>query len=272
MSDTEQDRSTVPTPQTEETDAVEVDSSKDSVSVQEHVNEVKEVVKPALHVTPTETKKKCIISVLQANPFYPKVSALVHWRDPVKSGLVFGIITCSYILLGWFDYTVLTLISYLLFALLAVCFGYAQFVHFRATWVQGRVAENPFVQNFKGVDFHVSKEVATHHLNTVLDIVNLSVDRFTEVFFITNTILALKYLAYFYVLASIGEWFSGLTLAYLVVLIAFVWPRTYEEKKKEIDNGFDLAKAEYKKYSALAVSKLPPAVRKYVEVLEKKRD
>ena len=28
----------------------------------------------------------------------------------MKSGLVFGIITCSYILLGWLDYSVLTLL------------------------------------------------------------------------------------------------------------------------------------------------------------------
>lgn len=215
---------------------------------------------------------KSVISILRANPLYPKVSAVLHWRDPVNSALVFGVLSSIYILLDWFDYTVLTLVSYLLFCLLAVCFGYAQFVHFRATWVQGQVAQNPFVQNFKGVDFHVPKEVATQHLNTVLDIVNLTVDRFTEVYFITNSILALKYLAYFYVLASVGEWFSGLTLFFLGTVVAFVWPRTYEEKKKEIDHGVELAKAEYKKYSALAVSKLPPAVRKYVQVPEKKRD
>lgn len=262
MSDTETAQATTPV-------------EKAEFDITENVAPAKEEVVPTTvtttPVTPSDTKKT-VFSIIKANPLFPRVSELVHWRDPVKSGLVFGIITCSYILLGWLDYSVLTLISYLLLALLAVCFTYATFVHLKSTWLQGHAAANPFVQNFEKVDFHVSKADAEPHLNTILDLANLAIDTFTSVFFITNRILSLKYIAYFYLLAILGEWFSGLTLAYTTVLVAFVWPRLYEEKKKEIDHGFELAYGEYKKYSAVAISKLPPVVREYAGLVDKKRD
>jgi len=220
---------------------------------------------------PTESKTS-FMSVFKANPLYPRASELVNWRDPWKSGLVFGIFTFSYILLGWLDYTVVTLGSYLLLALLGVCFLYRAVVHGKSAWLLGKASENPFLHNFKGVDFHVSKEDAIRHLETILELVNLTIDRFTEVFFITNYVRSLKYMAYFYASAIVGTMFGGLTLLYLAVLVAFVFPRTYEEYKTEIDRVADRACGEYKKYLALGMSKLPPFVQQKLSMIEKKRD
>jgi len=190
----------------------------------------------------------------------------------MKSGLVFGIITFSYILLGWLDYTVLTLASYLFFSLLLVCYFYRGFVHVKSSWLAGKASENPFVQNFHGVDFHICKDDATRHLETVLDLANLTIDRFTDVFFIKNYIRSFTYLATFYALSIVGNWFSGLSILYMATFVAFVFPRTYEEHKTEIDNGLERACGEGKKYLALGVSKLPPVIRQKLAQIDKKRD
>jgi len=257
------------------------DNSETSVQPTEVIPQSKDYYEDGMPVTgkptpaaspavPSESKKS-FRSVLKANPLFSRVSELVNWRDPWKSGIVFGIVLLSYMLLGWLDYTVVTLGSYLLLALLGVCYVYRGFVHLKSTWLLGKAAENPFLQNFKGVDFHVTKEDANRHLETVLDLTNLTIDRFTEVFFITNYVRSLGFAALFYAVAIVGNWFSGLTLLFLGLLEAFVFPRFYEEYKTQIDSYVERGTSEYKKYLAIGMSKLPPVILQKLS-LDKKRD
>jgi hypothetical protein len=51
-----------------------------------------------------------------------------------------------------------------------------------------------------------------------------------------------------------------------------VWPRLYEEKQKEIDQLFELAKQQIEKYLDLALSKLPPAVTARFPMLKPKNN
>jgi len=246
--------------------------------VKEAVNETVDAVAEAVRApvvaaeTPVFTNSRSVKSIIESNPLYPQLKALALWRDPVKTGLFFGIATCSYILLHWLDYTVLSLFAYLLFALLAVCFAYSSFVVIRGTWLRGAPnTENPFVANFRGYNFHISKEEVVPQVDTALELANVAIDKFVAVFFCTNKFLSLKYLAYFYVAAIVGQWFSGLTIAYLAALAFFVWPRLYEEKKREIDNGVETLNREYQKYTDLAISKLPPQVKQFTGLSEAKK-
>lgn len=112
-----------------------------------------------------ESERQTVFSILQANPAYSEgsrppsplriktdsdlffffvVSKFVHWRDPIRTGLFFGIFNCFYLLLTWRDYTVVSLLSYMGLALLLVCFAYSNFVVLKAKWIQGKQAENPF--------------------------------------------------------------------------------------------------------------------------------
>jgi len=210
----------------------------------------------------TEAKEtpKSYIEILKANPSYNDASLIFHWRDPVKSGLLFGIFNLFFFLLSWGDYTVITLESYLLLALLAVCFGYANYVVLKAAWIQGKHTENPFKERFKNAKFHISKETVSKHLDTIVDSINLTIDNFRDIFYITNNVLSLQFMLYFYIAATVGSWFNGTTLIYLVGLGFFVWPRLYEEKQREIDQIYAIAKEQANKYLQLALQKLPPAV------------
>jgi len=210
---------------------------------------------------PKEVKAaKSYLTILKANPCYAHTSTLLHWRDPVKTGLVFGILNFLYILTAWADYSIVTIVSYLLFTLLAICFGYSNYVVLKASWLQGTVVPNPFKEKFKDVKFHVTREEAEKHLTTYLDLFNLTIDNFRDIFYCTNNFLSLRFAAYFYLGAMIGNWFSGETLFYLVMLGFFIWPRLYEEKQKEIDHFYAIALTQGKVYYQLALTKLPPAV------------
>jgi len=204
--------------------------------------------------------QKTYISILKADPLYNEVSQILHWKDPVRTGLIFGIINLFYVLHECYDYTFLTLISYLALALAVVTMSYANFVVWKARWVQGKEVENPFTERFKNENFHIAPQTVEKHLNTVVDLVNLTVDHLRDVFYAADNLKTALWAFYFYVTATIGEWFEGATILYLVTLISFIWPRLYTEKKKEIDHMYSVALVECDKYLQLALSKLPPAV------------
>jgi len=211
---------------------------------------------------------KTYIAIIKLNPSYGDVSQIFHWRDPVKSGLLFGIFNLFFFLLTWGEYSVVTLESYLLLALLSVCLGYANYVVLKAAWIQGKHIENPFKERFKNTKFHISKETVSKHLDTIVDLINLTIDNFRDIFYCTNNFVSLQFIGYFYLAAMIGSWFSGTTIIYLVVLTLFVWPRLYEEKKKEIDQLYEIVKQQVGKYLELALSKIPPAVAQKLPFLK----
>lgn len=232
--------------------------------------QTQEAPQPVAETSQTTPQKKSVIAILKENPAYNDLSKFVHWRDPIRTGLFFGIFNFFYLLLTWREYTVVSLLSYMSLAMLLVCFAYANFVVLKAKWIQGKNAENPFKERFQDETFHLSRETAVKHLDTVIDLINVGIDRCREVFYCTNNILSLKYAAYFYITATVGTWFSGATLLYLAALVLFIWPRLYEEKQKEIDHYYALAMANVEKYIQLGLSKLPPAVTNKFPALKPK--
>jgi len=244
------------------------EAHEETVSTKEVADDIMET-----KTTPTTEEVKpahSCMAILRKNPAYNDVTNIFYWRDPVKSGLLFGIFNFFFFLISYGEYTVLTLVSYLLFSLLGVCVGYANYVVLKASWLQGKHAENPFKERFKDAKFHLSKETAQKHLDTVVDIVNLTVDTYRDVFYSVNVALSLKWLAYFFLFAQVGKMFSGETLVYLAGLGAFVWPRLYQEKQKEIDQVYGLAMKQADVYIQLGLSKVPPAVTAKLPFLKPK--
>jgi len=222
------------------------------------------VTKTTTTSTTTEVREITLMekytSIFKTNPLYQDTSKVLHWRDPVKTGLLFGIFNFFFFLYTLADYSMVTIVSYLLLTLLTICFGYSNYVVLKASWLQGKRVENPFQERFKDVKFHVSRETATKYMDTALDLINTTIDLFRDVFYCTDNLLSARFAFYFYMGATIGNWFSGATLLYLVTLGFFLWPRLYEEKRAEIDHFYGIAKTQATAYVHLALTKLPPAV------------
>jgi len=249
-------------------DDSDIKKTEETTTVTESPDEIKETTKTTTTTTtkahsnaPLECQTmKGYVDIIKANPLYGETSKLLHWRDPVKTGLIFGIANFFYFLSTWGDYSDLTICCYLFLALLCICIGYSNYVVLKASWLQGKSVENPFKERFKDTKFHASRAAAEQHLTTVLDLVNLTIDEFRDVFYCTDNFLSLRFAFYFYLGATVGNWFSGSTLVYLTMLGLFGWPRLYEEKHTEIDHFYHVARAQGMNYYNLALTKLPPAV------------
>lgn len=209
-------------------------------------------------------------SILKEDPLYNEVSNVLHWQDPIRSGLILGIITLTYFLLNRGGYTVVTLVNYLFLSILTVSFGYVKFFQWKSSQPNG----NPFSGMFGTQNFHVSKERAQQHLDTLVALINHTIDGAREVFYCKDPVLSLYFLNIFFFAGWIGSWFSGETILFLTCLGFFIWPRLYQEKHAEIDRAYLLALSEGKKYYAQGISalekKVPPAAQPYVQYLKPK--
>jgi len=248
-----------------------------TVSTKEEPDDVKSEIKAAAPVpSSTEAREvaalKNYVRIAKSTPVYSEASKVLHWRDPVKSGLLFGIVNFLFFLYAIFDYSLLTITAYVLLTLLTIAVGYANYVVLKAQWLQGQRVENPFQERFKDASFHGSRQTAERYLDLTLDAINSTSDLFRDVFYCTDNFLSARFFVYFYIAATIGNWFSGATIIYLVALVAFVWPRLYEEKKREIDQYAGIAQAQANTYAQLALSKLPPAVTAKFPALKPKNN
>jgi len=241
-------------------------------SIKEVADEITPVREPTLKVsTPAErTESKTYVSILRANPLYSEASRILHWRDPVKTGLIFGIFNFFYFLVTFGEYSLVTLVSYLLLALLSVCFVYVNYVVLRASWFQGKRVENPLREKFKDADFHISRATIDQHAQTLVDLINTTVDKLRDAFYVSNNLYTLKVAGLLYVAAVIGKWFNDSTLLYLATLGFFLWPRLYEEKHTEIDHFYGIAVTQANNYYQLGLSKIPPHIRDKVPFLKPK--
>jgi len=197
-----------------------------------------------------------VTSALRTNPLYSEASYILHWRDPIRSGLLFGIFNFTFFLVTYGEYTVVTLASYLVLALLVAAFGYANGSILYAKYIQGLSVENPLSTRWSNSE-PLPRYVVEKHLDSLVNVINAVLETSRDVFYANFPILSVKVAAIFFVLSLLGKWFSGLTLIYLAVLIAFAWPRIYEEKQKEIDQYAKLVNTHVETYANLALSKIP---------------
>lgn len=198
---------------------------------------------------------KPFLEALRSSPMYNQVSGILHWQDPVQSLLLFGIGHFFFFLITYGEYSVLTLLSYLALALIAICGVYANGAMIVARFKKERV-ENPFLSKINNPTV-VDKFSLEAHGDAVIGVINDTLELTRSVLYFTDNLFSLKVAALLWVLSVLGKLFSGTTLLYLAFLSAFVWPRVYREKKAQIDNAYELVSSKVDLYVGLVSSKIP---------------
>lgn len=198
-----------------------------------------------------------VASALRVSPFYPEVTFILHWRDPIRTGLLFGIVNLAYFLVTYGEYSVTTLVNYCALALLAAAFAYANGLILWARYIQGIPIENPLSSRWASSKVVVSRAVIEKHVDALHSLVNAVLDISRDIYYCNFPFLSIKFAAIFFVTSLFGKWFSGFTLLYLATIVLFAWPRLYEEKKAEIDHYYKIANDQITVYTDLALSKIP---------------
>lgn len=183
----------------------------------------------------------------------PKVESLIYWRDPKKSGPVFG---------GVF----LVLLSLKFFSLISVI-AYVSLIGLTAT-ISFRIYKNIVQAVQKTGDGHPFKEylqtdvalpqdkvenitkIAVAHLNgTILELRRL--------FLVEDLVDSIKFGVLLWCLTYLGAWFNGITLIILAWVALFTFPKVYETNKTQIDANVEIVRSKLLEITSKVKAAIP---------------
>ncbi|KAL6059856.1 Reticulon-3 [Balamuthia mandrillaris] len=210
-----------------------------------------------------QSSRVLIVDALKSSPLYGQVSDVLHWRDPLQSALLFGIGNFFFFLITVGEYSVLTLLCYLALSLIFVCCAYANGTMLRAQ-LKKEKPENPFLPKLRN-PYVATRETLEPHADAIVQLANDAATVARAILYFTDNALTFKVALFIWVLSVIGRLFSGLTLLYMTFIAAFIWPRIYLEKKKDIDRVFYLVEDKVSEVTALIKAKIPLGKKKKTE-------
>mmetsp|Transcript_23671 Transcript_23671/g.40730 ORF Transcript_23671/g.40730 Transcript_23671/m.40730 type:complete len:253 (+) Transcript_23671:75-833(+) len=198
-------------------------------------------------------------SALESGGSASSVRDVLNWKNPVLSGVIFGIGNFFFYLLLFRGYTVLSLLAYGLLAEVGICFAYVNFFN---------VVSNLLVKKPTGKSssvpagrrqFHVSRDVVGYHIDAALPYLNDFEDIVMNILLCTDNVLALKGMAALFLTGLVGNLFSFSTICYLAFLGAFAGPKLYEMYRPQINKYANLGLDHAKTYSKLLIDRIPKA-------------
>lgn len=186
------------------------------------------------------------------------VKDLVHWRDPKKSGVVFGL--SLLLLLSLAAFSVISVASYLLLALLCVTISFRIYKSVVQA-VQKSGDGHPF-KSLMDKDLSIPPESFRKHVDNALVYINKALKQMSRLFLVEDLVDSLKLAVAMWLLTYVGAVFNGITILILADILLFAVPPIYEKNKTQIDQYIDLARSQVNTTIAKLQEKLPGAAKR----------
>jgi hypothetical protein len=239
---------------TEEVERISQSVERDATRAVENASEKFEALKTQVRDLGDERpKSKYLVS--------PQVDELIFWRNKVNSGVVLSVGIMLYLLVDVFDYTILSLTSWVAFALLCASL---LFVFFSNLMTRFRNAppldENR--RNWPGAYFRLHPKRITANLEGVIDQANLCITKLQDVFYSRDIVVTLKAAGVAAAAGYITSYFNLITILFLVFFFAFTAPITYITYQKEIDAAWAKFLVKTKETTKVVLEKFPRTPKK----------
>ncbi|XP_032660296.2 reticulon-3 isoform X1 [Chelonoidis abingdonii] len=189
------------------------------------------------------------------------VHDLIFWRDVKKTGFVFG--TSLIVLLSLAAFSVISVVSYLILALLSVTISFRVYKSVIQA-VQKSEEGHPF-KAYLDLDITLSSEAFHNYVNDAMVHVNRALKLIIRLFLVEDLVDSLKLAIVMWLMTYVGAVFNGITLLILGELLIFGIPVVYEKYKTQIDHYVGIIRDQTKSIIAKIQAKLPGAVKKKPE-------
>ncbi|KAM5316819.1 reticulon-3 isoform 1-T1 [Glossophaga mutica] len=190
-----------------------------------------------------------------------QVHDLIFWRDVKKTGFVFG--TTLVVLLSLAAFSVISVVSYLILALLFVTISFRVYKSVIQA-VQKSEEGHPF-KAYLDVDITLSSEAFHSYVNAALAHVNKALKLIVRLFLVEDLVDSLKLAVFMWLMTYVGAVFNGITLLILAELLVFSVPIVYEKYKTQIDHYVGIARDQTKSIVEKIQAKLPGIAKKKAE-------
>jgi hypothetical protein len=167
---------------------------------------------------------------------------LIYWRDPRKSGIVFG--TTLALLFAFAYFNVVSVLAYLGLILLSATLGFRVYHSVTAT-VNKTEQRNPF-QPYLEHPVDLKQDRAHDHVDTALKNVKELINHTRRLFLIENPSESIKFGIFLWSLTYVGEYVTGTCLVILAFIGLFSLPKVYELYQPQIDNYYNMAEQKVK--------------------------
>ncbi|KAJ8246766.1 hypothetical protein GJAV_G00255170 [Gymnothorax javanicus] len=186
------------------------------------------------------------------------VRELVYWRDPKKTGVVFG--TSLLLLLSLAAFSVISVVSYLLLALLCVTISFRIYKSVIQA-VQKSNEGHPF-KELMDQDVSIPPEKFRKHVDVCVSYVNRGLKHLSRLFLVEDLVDSLKLAVLMWLMTYVGAVFNGITILILADILLFTVPLVYEKNKKQIDHYLDIVRTQTNNIVSKVQDKLPGAAKR----------
>ncbi|XP_014279085.1 reticulon-1 isoform X2 [Halyomorpha halys] len=162
---------------------------------------------------------------------HPQVESLVYWRDPKKSGAVFGVLMVT--LLSLTCFSLISVVAYLSLLTLAGTISFRTYKSIMQA-VQKTSDGHPF-KEYLELDISLPEEKVSETARIAAQHINTAMSALRSLFLVEDLIDSIKGLVLFWTLTYVGAVFNGLTLLIIGVVLVFSLPRLYEKNKAQVD-------------------------------------
>ncbi|XP_036182755.1 reticulon-3 isoform X2 [Myotis myotis] len=190
-----------------------------------------------------------------------QVHDLIFWRDVKKTGFVFG--TTLIVLLSLAAFSVISVVSYLILALLSVTISFRVYRSVIQA-VQKSEEGHPF-KSYLDVDITLSSEAFHNYVNAAMAHVNRALKLVIRLFLVEDLVDSLKLAVFMWLMTYVGAVFNGITLLILAELLIFSVPIVYEKYKTQIDHYVGIVRDQTKSIVEKIQAKLPGIAKKKAE-------
>ncbi|KAJ3657272.1 hypothetical protein Zmor_009088 [Zophobas morio] len=183
----------------------------------------------------------------------PKVESLIYWRDPKKSGPVFGGVLVVLLALTYFS-----LISVVAYLSLIGLTGTITFRIYRnvVQAVQKTGDGHPF-KDFLELDVSLPQDKVKEVSEVAVAHINAAVVELRRLFLVEDLVDSIKFGVLLWTLTYLGSWFNGMTLIIIAWVALFTLPKVYEANKTQIDANLEIVRTKLAEITSKVKAAIP---------------
>ncbi|XP_025204546.1 reticulon-1-A isoform X3 [Melanaphis sacchari] len=191
------------------------------------------------------------------------VEALVYWRDPVSSGIVFG--ATLIVLLSFAYMSLISVVAYLAMFIQSGCILLR--LYKTALQTVNKTNESHPFQEYLDLDIRLPQEKAEELSKLAVVHINAVLVEVRRLLLAEDLVDSAKFFGILWVLTYVGALFNGLTLIIIGFIALFTLPKVYENNKTQIDQNIEVVRSKIaeltnKVRAAIPIGKKNPETKK----------
>ncbi|XP_017772181.1 PREDICTED: reticulon-1 isoform X2 [Nicrophorus vespilloides] len=210
------------------------------------------VEKPKTEAQKIQSKK----DVIEAEAMFCKmglVESLIYWRDPKKSGPIFGGVLL--ILLSLKFFSLISVVAYVSLLGLAATISFRIYKNIVQA-VQKTGDGHPF-KDYLETDVALPQQKVEEVTKVAVTHLNATIVELRRLFLVEDLVDSIKFAVLLWCFTYLGAWFNGITLIILAWVALFSLPKVYETNKTQIDANLDIVRSKLAEITSKVKAAVP---------------